>query len=148
VTVLELAVGLVAGLLFVIGIAIMAGPELTRALGLERLSASRRRSPAPAGELHPTTASCLATSARLMVMLRERGLERHVTALRLARRRLQVEEARGIQDMRQLLRHLRTIRFEDESDQRLFRGLVDKLRRELDDRAQQLEILPGPKPID
>ncbi len=83
-----------------------------------------------------------------MAMLRERGMERHVTALRLARRRLQTEEARGIQDMRQMLRHLRMVRFEDESDQRIFLGLVDKLRRELDDRAQQLEILPGPKPID
>ncbi len=47
-----------------------------------------------------------------------------------------------------MLRHLRMVRFEDESDQRIFLGLVDKLRRELDDRAQQLEILPGPKPID
>ncbi len=146
--VLELVVGLVAGLLFVIGIAIMTGPELARTLGLRRPAVPRRRPSAPTGELHPTTASALATSARLMLMLRERGMERHVTALRLARRRLQVEEARGIQDMRQILRHLRTIRFEDESDQRIFLGLVGKLRRELDDRAQQLEILPGPKPID
>jgi len=148
VAVLELLVGLTAGALLVIGIAIMLGPELVRTLGIGHRPVPRRRPSPPAGELHPTTASALATSARLMAMLRERGMERHVTALRLARRRLQTEEARGIQDMRQMLRHLRMVRFEDESDQRIFLGLVDKLRRELDDRAQQLEILPGPKPID
>jgi hypothetical protein len=148
VAVLELLVGLTAGLLFVVGIVIMAGPELLRTLGLGRGVVPGHHPPPSRGELHPTTASALATSARLMAMLRERGMERHVTALRLARRRLQVEEARGIQDMRQLLRHLRMVRFEDDSDQRIFLGLVDKLRRDLDDRAQQLEILPRSKPID
>lgn len=146
-TVLEVVVGLVAGLLFLIGVAIMVGPALPRGLGLRRRRAGglvpsgRPRGGSPS-ELHPTTVKALAATARLLAILKEHGLDRHAAALRLAGKRLQVEEADGIRDMRQVLRHLRGVRFEDESDQRIFQGLVGQLQQALDDRAEQLELLP------
>jgi hypothetical protein len=146
--VLEVVVGLLAGLLFLVGAAIMAGPALTRGLGLAgrrggvvRTRPARPSKSSPA-ELHPTTVKALAATARLLAMLKENNLERHAAALRMAGRRLQVEEANGIHAMRQVLPHLRGVRLPDESDQRIFQGLVAQLQKALDDRAEQLELLP------
>jgi hypothetical protein len=152
--VLEVVVGLVAGLLFLVGLAIMAGPALSNWLGLARAGTRTRRVPRSRGpmrrtagsstpaELHPTTLKVLSVTARLLGMLKEHGMERHAAALRTAGKRLQVEEVSGIQAMRQVLRHLRGVRLDDESDQRIFQGLVGQLQKELDDRAEQLEMLP------
>jgi len=141
-------VGLVAGLLFLVGVAIMVGPALRRYLGMgrpgnRRLTTVRRsaRSSSPA-ELHPTTIKALAATARLLALLKEHSMERHAAALRMAGKRLQVDEAGGIMAMRQVLRHLRSVRLADESDHKIFQGLVGQLQKELDDRAEQLELLP------
>jgi hypothetical protein len=146
--VLEVVVGAVAGLLAVIGIAIMLGPALPRSVGFARgqvRSAPKPRRPARSApaELHPTTVRALAVTARLMAMLKEHDMERHAAAMRLAGRRLQVDEPTGIQAMRQVLRHLRGVRLEDDSDQRIFQGLVGQLQKALDERAEQLELLPN-----
>ncbi len=149
---LQVVVGVAAGLLVLIGIAIMAGPALPRLLGL-RGRQSRFVAPASPrsggrgargapGELHPTTLKALAATARLLGMLKEQGMERHAAALRMAGKRLQVDEAAGIVAMRQVLRHLRSVRLDDESDHKIFQGLVGQLQKELDDRAEQLELLP------
>ena len=140
-------VGSVTALLVLIGVAIMLGPALPRALGVAR--GGTRRPPrvrrparsAPA-ELHPTTVRALAVTARLRGMLKEHGMERHAAALRMAGKRLQVDEPNGIQAMRQVLRHLRGIKLDDDSDQRIFHGLVGQLQKALDERAEQLELLP------
>lgn len=143
-----MVVGLLAGLLCLVGVAIMVGPALRRLFGIgrprnRRLTPVRRsaRSSSPA-ELHPTTVKALAATARLLAMLKEHSLERHATALRMAGKRLQVDEAAGIMAMRQVLRNLRSVRLGDESDHKIFQGLVGQLQKELDDRAEQLELLP------
>jgi hypothetical protein len=147
--VLEVVVGAVAGLLVLIGLAFMVGPALPRSLGIARSRArstsQRARRPARAtpAELHPTTVRALSVTARLMGMLKEHGMERHAAALRLAGKRLQVDEPAGIQAMRQVLRHLRGVRLDDDSDQRIFHGLVGQLQKALDERAEQLELLPN-----
>ena len=141
-----MVVGLTAGLLVLVGVAIIGGPTLARSLGLARRRRLRparpgRRQTAPA-ELHPTTVRALAATARLMPILKEHGLERHASALRLAGRRLQVDEANGIRAMREVLRHLRGVRLDDPDDQRILQGLVGQLQKAVDDRAEQLELLP------
>jgi len=146
--VLEVVVGAVAGLLVIIGIAVMIGPALPRSIGLARgrvrSAPPVRRQPRPASsELHPTTIRALSVTARLMGMLKEHGMDRHAAAMRLAGKRLQVDEASGIHAMRQVLRHLRGVRLEDDSDQRIFQGLVGQLQKALDERAEQLELLPN-----
>jgi hypothetical protein len=147
--VLEVVVGAVAALLVLVGVAVMIGPALPRSIGV----ASRRARPAQGGakrpprnsraELHPTTVRVLSVTARLMGMLKEHGMERHAAALRTAGKRLQVDEPNGIQAMRQVLRHLRGVRLEDDSDQRIFQGLIGQLQKTLDERAEQLELLPN-----
>jgi hypothetical protein len=146
--VLEVVVGAVAGLLVIIGIAVMIGPALPRSIGLARgrVRASppaRRPQRAAASELNPTTIRALSVTARLMGMLKEHGMERHAAAMRLAGKRLQVDEVSGIHAMRQVIRHLRGVRLEDDSDQRIFLGLVGQLQKALDERAEQLELLPN-----
>ena len=139
---------MLAGLLFLVGIAIMAGPALRRWLGIARpggrrlRSVRQRSSRTPPAELHPTTLKALAATARLLALLKEHRLDRHAAALRMAGKRLQVDEAAGIMAMRQVLRHLRSVRLDDESDHKIFQGLVVQLQKELDDRAEQLELLP------
>lgn len=140
---------MMAGLLFLVGVAIMAGPALPRFLGFtrpreRRLRPRRRHNPSssPPTELHPTTVKALAATARLLAMLKEHSMDRHAAALRMAGKRLQVDEAAGIMAMRQVLRRLRSVRLDDESDQKIFQGLVGQLQKELDDRAEQLELLP------
>ena len=145
---LEVVIGLLAGLLAVVGIAIMVGPALPRSLGFARRrarppAAPRRRLAAPAPtELHPTTVWALSLTARLLGLLKEQGMDRHAAALRMAGKRLQVDEPNGIQAMRQVVRHLRGVRLDDDSDQRIFQGLVGQLQKALDERAEQLELLP------
>jgi hypothetical protein len=145
--VLEVVVGALAGLLVVIGVAVMVGPSLPRSFGFPRRRprppAQRRQQRASPTELHPTTVRALSVTARLMGMLKEHGMDRHAAAMRLAGRRLQVDEPNGIHAMRQVLRHLRGLRMEDDSDQRIFLGLVGQLQKALDERAEQLELLPN-----
>ena len=143
-----MVVGVVAGLLVVIGIAVMIGPALPRSIGLARgrvrsAPPARRKPRAASSELHPTTIRALSVTARLMGMLKEHGMDRHAAAMRLAGKRLQVDEASGIHAMRQVLRHLRGVRLEDDSDQRIFQGLISQLQKALDERAEQLELLPN-----
>ena len=138
--------GLVAGLLLVVGFLIMVGPSATRPvrLVLRRLSLRFPRPPAAAktANLHPTTGKALAVAARLSAMLKQQGMERHVSALRHACGRLEHDEADGIYTMQEVLRHLRGVRFSDRDDQEIFEGLAGQLRKALNDRAEQLELLP------
>ena len=144
-----MVVGAVAVVLVLIGAAVMIGPALPRSLGLARRrvsagpGASRRPARNTPAELHPTTVRALSVTARLMAMLKEHGMERHAAAMRLAGKRLQTDEANGIQAMRQVLRHLRGVRLDDDSDHRIFQGLVSQLQKALDERAEQLELLPN-----
>lgn len=145
---LEVVVGAVAGLLVIIGIAVMIGPALPRSIGLARgrvrsAPPVRRQPRAASSELHPTTIRALSVTARLMGMLKEHGMDRHAAAMRLAGKRLQVDEPNGIHAMRQVIRHLRGVRLDDDSDQRIFQGLVGQLQKALDERAEQLELLPN-----
>jgi len=144
--VLEVGVGLLAGLLLLVGFLIMAGPAVTRAFRLvlrrRAFRFSRRRAPASPAGLHPTTGKALAVAGRLATLLKEHGMERHVTALRHASGRLEVNEADGIYAMQEVLRRFRSVRLADSDDQEIFEGLVGQLRKALDDRAEQLELLP------
>jgi hypothetical protein len=144
--VLEVGVAILAGLLLLVGFLIMAGPAVRRALQplLRRrpLSFPRPSSTATVANLHPTTAKALAVAARLGTMLRAQGMERHVAALRHASRRLELNEADGIYAMQEVLRHLRGVRLADRDDQEIVEGLIGQLRKTLNDRAEQLELLP------
>ena len=137
--------GTAAALLVLVGLAIMAGPALPRALTMVRTRlrmAAPTLAPEPVGGVHPTTGRALSATARLVELLSDHGLRRHATALRLAGARLRREEASGIYAMQDVLRHLRRVRLDDPQDQEIFQGLLVQVGRALDDRAEQLELLP------
>ena len=85
---LEVGVGLLAGLLLVMGFLIMAGPTVSRTFRLllrrRSFKFSRPSSAATQANLHPTTGKALAAAGRLAEMLKEQGMDRHVSALRHA----------------------------------------------------------------
>jgi hypothetical protein len=142
--VLEAVVGAVAVVLVLIGIAIMIGPALPGLLRLPRrrsIDVAPRRMP-EAVEVHPTTAKALSGAERLAELLLDQGLKRPAAVLSLAGARLRKDEASGIYAMQDALRAVRQIRLDDPQDQEIFRGLVTQVGRALDDRAEQLELLP------
>lgn len=143
---LEALVGVVAGLLFVTGLLIMVWPSLGRSLGFAgRRTLRVRRASHPGSqpaEPHPTVVRVLASADRLCDLLSAHGMGRHASALRHASRRLQVSEADGIYAMQEVLKRLRRLRLGDESDQEIYEGLLNQVRRALNDRAEQLELLP------
>ncbi|MDQ6772911.1 MAG: hypothetical protein M3024_07980 [Candidatus Dormibacteraeota bacterium] len=147
---LEVAVGLLAGLLILAGVLIMFGPSLGRGLRLARRGRApifnRRpgtRTPKSAKtELHPTTVRSLAVADRIQSLLKEHRLERQSTSVRNASRRLREEETDGIYAMQEALRRLQPVRLEDHADQAILEGLARQLGRNLSDRAEQLELLP------
>jgi len=143
---LEVGVGLLAGVLLVVGFLIMAGPTVSRTVRLllrrRSFRFSRPRAAANGSNPPPTTGKALAAAGRLAEMLKEQGMDRHVSALRHAGARLELNEADGIYAMHEVLRHLRGVRLADRDDQEIFEGLIGQLRKTLNDRAEQLELLP------
>lgn len=142
---LEFAIGAVAVLLVGMGVAIMAWPALPRAFGFFRnqmADVAPAANAADASTLNPATGRALSAAARLIELLSSHGMKRHATAVRLAGVRLRREEVDGIYAMRDVLRHIRRVHIDDDEDQEILDGLVAQITRALNDRAEQLELLP------
>jgi hypothetical protein len=152
--VLEAVVGIVVVLLVLTGVAIIVGPAPWRAV---RMAGSRavkgRRLPLPEGRpgggsppadapIHPTTQQALSACARLVDLLGDQGLQRHATALRLAANRLRTEETKGIYAVQEVLHRMRKVHLEERADQDILEGLMRQVSQAVNDRAEQLELLP------
>jgi hypothetical protein len=146
--VLEVLVGVLAGLLVLAGVAVIAGPLLPRALRGARGLVRRTRGNAAArralvsADVHPTTQKALVATARLISLLKTHGQERAAAALRAAGRNLRQDEVTGLQAMNNVVRILRELDLDEESAQAHYRDLMTQLRRAINDRAEQLELLP------
>lgn len=153
--VLEAVVGIVVVLLVLAGVAIIVGPAPWRAVRMAGGRALKaRRLPLPEGRpgggsqppadapIHPTTQQALSASARLVDLLGDQGLQRHATALRLAANRLRTEETKGIYAMQEVLHRMRKVHLEERTDQDILEGLMRQVSQAVNDRAEQLELLP------
>jgi hypothetical protein len=152
--VLEAVVGIVVGLLVVTGVAIIVGPAPWRAIRMAARRTVRGRrialpegrpggsSPQAEAPVHPTTQQALSASARLVDLLGDHGLQRHAAALRLAANRLRTEETKGIYAMQEVLHRMRKVSLEERSDQDILEGLMRQVSQAVNDRAEQLELLP------
>jgi hypothetical protein len=149
---LEFVAGAVAVILVVIGILIIAGPAVPRRLRRLLLRSRRIRARArnvpvesgryAAGGLHAGSQRALIAASKLAALLREHGQEELAAELRVAARRLAVDESRSLYAFSATLRRLRGVKLGDRGSQESLYELASELRFAVADRAEQLELLP------
>jgi hypothetical protein len=153
---LEAVVGTVVSLLVVAGILVMIGPNLRgvlrRAKSLQppaRLKSpfpsAKQREAAPAG-LSPKTQRVLVGAARLTSWLRTNGHDDLARDLRGAAAKMAGDEAAGLYAMQALLRKVRAVATADNESHDRLRALSTELRAAVQDRFEQLELLPFGRP--
>jgi hypothetical protein len=152
----EALVGVVVGLLVVAGIAVMMGPNLTslirRVRAIQRparvpavFQAGRQREVVPPG-LNPKTQRVLVAAARLSNWLRAHGNEEVARELRSAAARMTGNEPAGLYALQTVLRKLRALTIDDGGSQERLKSLSGELRTAVQDRFEQLELLPFRRP--
>ena len=153
---LELLVGFVVTLLMVAGILVMLGPSTTRIIRRIRaihrpasvpsvFQAAKPREVVPPG-LNPKTQRVLVAAARLTNWLRAHAQEDLSRELRSAAGRITSNEAAGLYAMQTILRRLRSLTLDDRSAQERLKELTNELRTAVQDRFEQLELLPFRRP--
>jgi hypothetical protein len=151
--VLAAIVGFIVLVLVCAGILVMVGPRaLTKRIrsiavpsGLPRLFEPRPpHETQPA--INPKTQRVLVAAARLAAWLRAHGHEEAARDVRNASARMTGNEAAGLYALQTTLRRIRVVNVTDGSSQQRVQALVDELRAAVQDRFEQLELLPFRKP--
>jgi len=149
---LEVLAGLIAALLIVAGVLVILGPN-TKAL-MRRLTKVRRRRPSlsvfqPArprevvsSGLNPKTQRVLVAASRLGNWLRAHGHEEIARELRSAAGRMTSDEPAGLYAMQTVIRRVRSLNLDDRGAQERLKALSNELRDAVQDRFEQLELLP------
>jgi len=147
---LEALVGFVVVLLVVSGILVMIGPNLKTTIRRVRsmrrpatvptVFQSRQREAVPPG-LNPKTQRVLVAAARLSNWLRTHDQAELSRELRAAAGRITTNEAAGLYALQTMLRKVRAINIE-QSEQEQLNVLSSELRVAVQDRFEQLELLP------
>ena len=152
---IEVWVGVIVGLLVVAGILVMLGP--TTLVVVKRLRAARPgkvpavfqsakpREAVPPG-LNPKTQRVLVGAARLANWLRAHGHDDLARELRGASGEITGNEAAGLYAMQTTLRKLRALSLDDRTAQERLKILTTELRTAVQDRFEQLELLPFGRP--
>jgi hypothetical protein len=151
---LDAIVAVVVFLLVAAGLVIIIGP---RSIG-RRLGAVRRLSGVPAlleargsrdampAALNPKTQRVMVAAARLSNWLRAHGQEDGAREIRNAAARMAGNEPAGLYAMQTTLRRIRVVNVSDAASQERLKALVAELRTAVQDRFEQLELLPFRKP--
>lgn len=153
---IEVLAGVIAALLIVAGIIVMMGPNAKGLL--HRIGMLRRRRPSlsvfqPARSrevattgLNPKTQRVLLAASRLGNWLRAHNHEEVARALRSAAGRITSDEPAGLYAMQTVLRRLRSLSLDDGGAQERLKALSNELRDAVQDRFEQLELLPFRRP--
>jgi hypothetical protein len=151
---LEALVGVVVGLLLLTGILVMISPNLSgllkrirsvkRPTSVPSVFQSQRRDAVPSG-LNPKTQRVLVATARLSNWMRAHGHDDLSRELRAAAARITSNEPVGLYALQSVLRKVRALSPEDVSQQQL-KALSNELRIAVQDRFEQLELLPFRRP--
>jgi hypothetical protein len=151
---LEVVVGFVVGLLVLAGVIVMMGPSVARTVRRIRsirrparvpsVFQGRQREVVPPG-LTVKTQRALLAAARLSSWLRAHGQNDLSGELRSAAARMTSNEPAGLYALQTVLRKLRAIDIEESSQERL-KSLSNELRTAVQDRFEQLELLPFRRP--
>jgi hypothetical protein len=148
-------VGVVVCLLLVAGILVMLGPAtgmlIRRARDIRRarvpsvFQAAQPPEVVPSG-LNPKTQRVLVAAARLGNWLRAHGHDDLSRELRSAAGKITGNEAAGLYAMQTALRRLRSLNLDDRTSQERLKSLTTELRTAVQDRFEQLELLPFRRP--
>jgi hypothetical protein len=96
--------------------------------------------------LNPKTQRVLVAASRLGNWLRAHNHEEIARALRSAAGRITSDEPAGLYAMQTVLRRLRSLNLDDGGAQERLKGLSNELRDAVQDRFEQLELLPFRRP--
>jgi len=107
---------------------------------------SRRPAEVVPPALNPKTQRVVAAAGRLSNWMRAHGHEDVARDIRNAAARLNGNEAAGLYALQTALRRIRVVNISDTSAQERLRALLSELRTAVDDRFEQLELLPFRKP--
>jgi hypothetical protein len=151
---LEVVIGVVVALLLIAGVLVMLGPAtgdlIKRARSLRRarvpsvFRAAQPREAVPSG-LNPKTQRVLVAAARLGNWLRAHGQDDLSREVRSAAGRITGNEAAGLYALQTVLRRLRALNLDDRPAQERLKSLTGELRTAVQDRFEQLELLPFKK---
>jgi hypothetical protein len=148
---LDAIVALAVVLLVIAGVLVILGPRSVwrRVSSLPRpgmpvLIESRR--PREAGALNPKTQRVVVAAGRLSNWMRSHGHDDVARDIRAATARLNGNEAAGLYALQTALRRIRVVNVTDTAAHERLRALVADLRTAVDDRFEQLELLPFKRP--
>jgi hypothetical protein len=151
---LEALVGVVVLLLVMAGVLVMIGPSnvIRRLRSIRRpgrvismFEARRPREVMPPA-LNPKTQRVLVAAARLANWLRTHGQDDMAREIRNAAARMTGNEPAGLYALQSALRRIRVVNISDATSQERLRALAGELRTAVQDRFEQLELLPFSKP--
>jgi hypothetical protein len=144
---LDAIVAFVAVMLVAAGVLVIVGPRSVwrrvtswRRPGMTPLLEPRRRREVAA--LNPRTQRVVIAAGRLSNWMRSHGHEDVARDIRAAAARLNGNEAAGLYALQTTLRRVRVVNITDAGAHERLRALVSELRTAVDDRFEQLELLP------
>jgi hypothetical protein len=144
---LDAIVAFVAVMLVAAGILVIIGPQFI----LRRIRSVPRparmpllgpRRPPEVSALNPRTQRVVIAAGRLANWMRSHGHEDIARDIRSAAARLNGNEAAGLYALQTTLRRMRVVNITDAAAHERLRALVSELRTAVDDRFEQLELLP------
>jgi hypothetical protein len=147
---LDAIVAVAAFLLVAAGVVVMLGPRnvmrkirsVPRPRGVGALFEQRRPREVVPAALNPRTQRVLVASARLSNWLRSHGHDDVAREIRNAAGRMTGNEAAGLYALQTTLRRIRVLNVSDTPSQERLKALVAELRTAVQDRFEQLELLP------
>ncbi len=147
---LDAIVAFVVFLLLGVGVTVMLGPRnvmrrvgsLRRTRGPASLFETRKPREMVPPALNPKTQRVLVAAARLANWLRAHGHEDSAREMRNAAARMAGNEAAGLYALQTTLRRIRVVNISDSTSQERLKALVGELRNAVQDRFEQLELLP------
>jgi hypothetical protein len=104
------------------------------------------RRPREGGALNPKTQRVVVAAGRLANWMRSHGHDDVARDIRGAAARLNGNEAAGLYALQTTLRRIRVVNITDVAAQERLRALIADLRTAVDDRFEQLELLPFKRP--
>ena len=150
---LAAVVAFIVLVLVIAGVLVIVGPRNLvrgiRSLGgpLRVPSVFEPRRPIQAPQaINPKTQRVLVAAARLAAWLRAHGHEEAAREIRNASARMTANEATGLYALQTTLRRIRVVNVTDSPTHERLQALVDELRSAVQDRFEQLELLPFRKP--